>query len=172
MGSRLAPRVVAATLAATLLVACGGSETQTEPDAAQSSASTPTPIEEPTVSSEPDVEPSTAEPANDTVSPTALYPDVVDVSVTATGDRVFTFATTLSSPYDSPERYADAWRITSTDGSVVYGIRELAHDHAGEQPFTRSVSGVAIPAEVDEVLVEGRDQVSGWGGATMVVAVP
>jgi hypothetical protein len=99
-----------------------------------------------------------------------LFPDVLSVELTDAGDRTFTVAVTLSSPYDSPERYADAWRVLSDDGTVL-GVRELLHDHANEQPFTRTLSGVSIPAEVDEVTVQGRDQVSGWGGATVTVGV-
>ncbi len=99
-----------------------------------------------------------------------LFPDVLSVELTDAGDRTFTVAVTLSSPYDSPERYADAWRVLSDDGTVL-GVRELLHDHANEQPFTRTLSGVSIPADVDEVTVQGRDQVSGWGGATLTVGV-
>lgn len=97
-----------------------------------------------------------------------LFPDVIDVDARQDGDGTWTFAVTLSSPYDSAERYADAWRVLGPDGEV-YGIRELTHDHAGEQPFTRSQSGIEIPPGVDRVVVEGRDQLSGWGGATVEV---
>ncbi len=111
-------------------------------------------------------EPDSATPGDDaTVEPDAateeLYPEVVGVEATAS-DAGWTFDVTLSSPYDTPERYADAWRIESVDGETVYGIRELLHDHQFEQPFTRSTSGVEIPDEVTIVVVRGRDQVSGW----------
>lgn len=99
-----------------------------------------------------------------------LFPDVIDASATRDGDGTWTFSATLSSPYDSAERYADAWRVVGPDGTV-YGTRELLHDHANEQPFTRSESGIEIPDDVDEVTVEGRDQVSGWGGATVAVTL-
>lgn len=56
------------------------------------------------------------------------------------------------------------------DGNEL-GRRELIHDHAAEQPFTRQMT-VEIPDDVDEITVEGRDQVSGYGGATVTVAVP
>ena len=94
-----------------------------------------------------------------------LFPDVVGAGATQSGDGTWTFDVTLSSPYDSPERYADAWRVVGPDGTV-YGERILAHDHANEQPFTRSQSGIVIPAGVQTVLIEGRDQVNGWGGGT------
>jgi hypothetical protein len=94
-----------------------------------------------------------------------LFPDVIDATAERAGDGTWTFRVTLSSPYDTPQRYADAWRVSDEDGTV-YGVRELAHDHANEQPFTRSLTGVAVPSEVAAVVIEGRDQLSGWGGAT------
>ena len=69
---------------------------------------------------------------------------------------------TLLSEYDSPARYADAWRVLDGDDNEL-GIRVLAHDHASEQPFTRSTS-VEIPSEINLVFIEGRDQVNGWNG--------
>lgn len=72
---------------------------------------------------------------------------------------------TISSPYDSPARYADAWRILGPDGAVL-GVRELLHDHATEQPFTRTLAGVPIDPQIEVVTIEGRDQVNGWGGQT------
>jgi hypothetical protein len=100
-----------------------------------------------------------------------LYPDVLDATATQTDPGVWQFSATLSSPYDSPARYADAWRVLTPEGAEL-GVRELAHDHAGEQPFTRSLSGVEVPLEVDKVVIQGRDQVSGWGGATVGVDLP
>src|SRR6056297_2161079 len=99
-----------------------------------------------------------------------LFPDVVDATVERDGDT-FRFDVTISSPYDTPERYADAWRVVGPDGTVL-GVRELLHDHQNEQPFTRSLSGVEIPDDVDTVTIEGRDQVNGWGGATVEVELP
>ena len=56
------------------------------------------------------------------------------------------------------------------DGKV-YGEHLLNHDHATEQPFTRTQSGVDIPNGVDSVTIEGRDKVSGYGGKTIEVAL-
>lgn len=107
-----------------------------------------------------------ADPATEPTVDEARHPDVIEVRAEADATGAWTFHVTLSSPYDSPERYADAWRIVGPDGTV-YGTRELLHDHAGEQPFTRSLSGVTIPLEVEVVTVQGRDQANGWGGATI-----
>lgn len=100
-----------------------------------------------------------------------LFPDVLGATATETAEGVWTFSVTLSSPYDSPERYADAWRVVGPDGAV-YGERILGHDHASEQPFTRSQSGIAVPDAVATVTLQGRDQVSGWGGATFELDLP
>ncbi len=98
-----------------------------------------------------------------------VFPDIVAVEATPTGDG-YSFAVTVSSPYDTPERYADAFRVRADDGTV-YGVNELTHDHATEQPFTRTLSDVTIPAGVTTVVVEGRDQANGWGGGTQTVQV-
>ena len=100
-----------------------------------------------------------------------MFPDVVDATLTAQGDGTFSLDVTMSSPYDSPERYADGWRVLAPDGTEL-GTHTLTHDHASEQPFTRTQSGLEIPEGVDTVTVEGRDQVSGYGGETREVDVP
>lgn len=102
-------------------------------------------------------------------SPDAAYPDVVEATATF-DDPTWTFAVTISSPYDAADRYADAWRVVGPDGDV-HAVRELTHHHAAEQPFTRSLGGITIPDGVDEVTIEGRDLVNGWGGATVTIAL-
>jgi len=99
------------------------------------------------------------------------YPDVIAVELQPSGDGVYDVAVTISSPYDTPERYADGWRVLDPVGNVL-GTHTLLHDHAGEQPFTRTQRGLAIPEGVAQVTVEGRDQANGFGGATVTVDVP
>lgn len=98
------------------------------------------------------------------------FPDVIDAEATLS-DTGWAFAVTLSSPYDTPERYADGWRIIGPDGSE-YGFRLLTHDHASEQPFTRTLDGVEIPEGVTTVTIEGRDQQYGFGGTTFELLLP
>ena len=100
------------------------------------------------------------------------FADVVDVRIRARGTGTFDLDVTVSSPYDSPQRYADAFRATSEDGAVIYGVRLLLHDHAGEQPFTRDLYGVQIPAGVRRIRVQARDKTHGWGGTTRLVELP
>ena len=100
-----------------------------------------------------------------------LFPDVVGASAERSADGTWRFDVTLSSPYDTPDRYADAWRVLGPDGAEL-GVRVLAHDHANEQPFTRSLTGVTIPDGLTTVTIEGRDQLNGWGGATVTLDLP
>lgn len=99
------------------------------------------------------------------------YPEVLNVKVQARGDQRFDFDVTVSSPYDSPQRYADAFHVTGADGRT-YGERKLLHDHANEQPFTRDLYGVDIPAGVQSVIVQARDLKNGYGGKSMEVKLP
>jgi hypothetical protein len=59
------------------------------------------------------------------------------------------------------KHYANAWRVVDEKGREL-GIRILFHPHVGEQPFTRSKSGIHIPEGTRFVYVEGRDSVHGW----------
>lgn len=99
------------------------------------------------------------------------YPDVVDAKATPRGGNRFDFDVTVSSPYDTPKRYADAFRVIGPQGKV-YGERKLLHDHAGEQPFTRDLHGVEIPASVRTVTIEARDQMYGYGGRKLDIELP
>ena len=99
------------------------------------------------------------------------FPDVVNAKVQIRGDNRFDFDVTISSPYDSPQRYADAFRVLGVDGRA-YGERILWHDHAAEQPFTRDLYGVTIPAGVKTVVLQARDQKYGYGGKTLQVTLP
>jgi len=90
------------------------------------------------------------------------FPEVIDVKVATRNKESLRFDVTLSSTYDSPQRYADAWRVLDGNSNEL-GIRILGHDHASEQPFTRSGT-IEIPPGTSKVYVEGRDQANGWSG--------
>ena len=141
--------------------ACGGSdgeEEATEPAETTAAAATTNP---------PPAETSEPAPGDATV----FFPDVLDATATQDGDGTWTFSVTLSSPYDTPEQYADAWRVVGPDGTEL-GFRLLGHDHASEQPFTRSQSGISIPEGITTVTIEGRDQANGWGGDFLEFELP
>src|SRR5512143_1479365 len=96
------------------------------------------------------------------------FPDVVAVKAHPAGENRFDFDVKVSSPYDTSQRYADGFRVVGKDGKV-YGERKLLHDHADEQPFTRGLYDVPIPADVKTVVIQARDQKHGYGGRTVEV---
>lgn len=69
------------------------------------------------------------------------------------------------------DHFADKWDVLAPDGTVLT-TRFLMHPHETEQPFTRSVSGVAIPSDVDRVIVRAHCKVHGYGGSEMSVELP
>lgn len=93
--------------------------------------------------------------------------DVIQAKASKSGGG-WRFDVTVQHADTGWDHYADAWRVVGPDGTV-YGTRTLYHPHVEEQPFTRSLSGVSIPAGVTSVTVEARDSVHGWGGATTTI---
>ncbi len=59
------------------------------------------------------------------------------------------------------DHYADNWRVVD-DGGNVLGERVLFHPHVDEQPFTRGLHGVTIPANIKTVYIEAHDTQHGW----------
>ena len=99
------------------------------------------------------------------------FPDVLSATVRVAGNDRFDFDVTVSSPYDTPSRYADGFRVSTLAGQVL-GERKLWHDHQHEQPFTRDLYGLRVPAGVQRVRIQARDQQHGYGGASIEVALP
>ena len=97
--------------------------------------------------------------------------DVDDVVITAESGGTYRFDVTVRSTETGWDKYADAWEVRAPDGAVL-GTRVLAHPHVDEQPFTRSLTGVAIPEGVTIVEVAARDLVEGFCGAALQVPVP
>lgn len=97
--------------------------------------------------------------------------DVVKVAVRSSSGGVFHFDVTVRHGDEGWQHYADAFEIVSPDGTVL-GTRVLLHPHETEQPFTRSLRDVRVPAGITAVIVRARDKVHGQGGKTMLVALP
>lgn len=96
--------------------------------------------------------------------------EVVDVTASRSGDS-WRFSVTLLHADTGWDNYADAWEVRDADGNRL-GIRELAHPHVNEQPFTRSQSGIVIPNGTTSVFIRGRDNVDGWTEAEFEYVLP
>lgn len=96
--------------------------------------------------------------------------DVVKVEAVPEGNDGWRFNVTVAHADDGSDHYADKWEVLAPDGRVL-GVRELLHPHETEQPFTRSLSGVVIPPDVEEVVVRAHDSRHGYGGREMRIPV-
>ncbi|MGR3540272.1 MAG: hypothetical protein ACU0BS_02420 [Hasllibacter sp.] len=81
------------------------------------------------------------------------------------------FTVTIAHPETGWDDYADGWRVLAPDGTVL-GTRVLAHPHPDEQPFTRSLSGVAVPDGVGTVTIQSSTLATGWSGETRALTLP
>ncbi|WP_296423206.1 hypothetical protein [Yoonia sp.] len=89
-------------------------------------------------------------------------------AVQVTGAR---FDVTVTHPDTGWDHYADGWEVLDAQGNRL-GLRALAHPHETEQPFTRSLSGVQVPAGATRVFVRTRCSVDGWSDALFEVTLP
>ncbi len=95
---------------------------------------------------------------------------VVDAQAERSGGN-WTITATLSHGDTGWDDYADGWRVLS-DGGDVLGTRTLAHPHVDEQPVSRSLSGIAIPAGTGRVMIETSTTATGWGGERYALDLP
>ena len=105
--------------------------------------------------------------------PTVLHagkPTIEDVRVNQLGEGRFRFDVTLRHADSGWEHYANRWEIRSTEGELL-GVRELAHPHVNEQPFTRSLT-VTLTDGITEVHIRAFDSVHGESTEDYPVTLP
>ncbi|MGO1117679.1 hypothetical protein ACTL6U_03205 [Rhodovibrionaceae bacterium A322] len=103
-------------------------------------------------------------------TPTALAGEVEIVAVKAVpglSDR-WDFHVTLRHDDEGWNHYANIWQVLDGQGNIL-GERVLYHPHVNEQPFTRSLNGVAIPLDLSEVTVRAGALPHGWSEKTQQV---
>ncbi len=97
--------------------------------------------------------------------------DVEAVEAEKQSNGTWRFSVTLKHDDTGWDHYANRWDVVGPDGTV-YGSRVLAHPHVNEQPFTRSLSGVTIPDDVDVVNIRANDSVHEQGGREISITLP
>ncbi len=93
--------------------------------------------------------------------------------VDASGQRQagqWRFDVTLQHRDSGWDHYADRWQIIDAKGNVL-GQRILYHPHEQQQPFTRSLTGVSLPDDIDRVFIEAHDSVHGWAAIRFTVTL-
>lgn len=96
-----------------------------------------------------------------TAMPAAADPPQIDGVSAVRAASGWRFDVTLSHPDTGWDHYADGWRVLAPDGTEI-GMRVLHHPHVDEQPFTRSLSRIDIPGDLQSVVIEARCSVDGW----------
>ncbi|MEP2531767.1 hypothetical protein [Shimia sp.] len=102
--------------------------------------------------------------------PALADPPMIEAAKASGSGTNWRFDVTLSHPDTGWDHYADGWRVEDADGNVL-GLRVLTHPHEHEQPFTRSLSGVAVPASATTVFIRSRCIVDGWSDETYAVTL-
>ncbi len=98
-------------------------------------------------------------------------PDLLEARAEChTGNRC-NFTVTLRHADEGWSHYADKWEVMGIDGKVL-ATRILHHPHVHEQPFTRTLSNVAVPNDIKRVTIRAHDSVHGYGGETVEVSLP
>jgi len=94
--------------------------------------------------------------------------DVVKVEARPAAGGAWRFDVTVAHGDTGWDHYADRWEVLAPDGTVL-GTRVLLHPHESEQPFTRSLGGVQVPAGVTRVTLRAHDSVHGLGGQEVTI---
>ena len=97
--------------------------------------------------------------------------DVLEVRAAREGGETWRFDVSVAHEDTGWDHYADRWEVLGPDGGVL-GTRVLLHPHETEQPFTRSLGGVAVPEGLDAVTVRAHDSVHGFTGREFRVELP
>ncbi|VAW69974.1 hypothetical protein MNBD_GAMMA09-1701 [hydrothermal vent metagenome] len=75
-------------------------------------------------------------------------------------ERICNFDVSIRHADEGWTHFANGWEILTPQGELL-GRRVLAHPHVKEQPFTRSLRNIKIPAAVDSVVILAYDSVHG-----------
>lgn len=105
------------------------------------------------------------------LSPVCFAGEVSIVEVTVECPSSCTISVTLEHADEGWHHYADKWDVVTLDGRLLKS-RVLHHPHENEQPFTRSLSGVIIPQDINQVKIRARDSKHGYSKQEVIVDLP
>ena len=96
---------------------------------------------------------------------------VVKATASRGANGTYSFSATVAHADTGWKHYANKFDILTPDGKVL-GTRVLYHPHVDEQPFTRGLGNVSIPAGITSVIVRAWDNVHKAGEETFTIKLP
>ena len=81
-------------------------------------------------------------------------PVIVEAKAQLKSNQLYDIAVTLRHSDTGWDHYANEW-VVEVDGEII-GTRTLHHPHVDEQPFTRSLRDVRIPADATSVKIYAK----------------
>ncbi|WP_072679428.1 hypothetical protein [Arcobacter sp. LA11] len=96
--------------------------------------------------------------------------DVLKVKSICSKYNSCTFFVTIKHEDTGWKHFANRYEILTPDRKII-ATRILHHPHVDEQPFTRSISNVKIPKNINSVIIRAHDLVHGYGGKEAVVEI-
>jgi len=94
--------------------------------------------------------------------------DVLSAKIEALGGGNYRFDVTIQHADEGWDHFAKAWVVVSPDDKIL-GSRILRHPHS-HKPFTRS-STIAIPEDINQVIIRAYDQVHEFGGKELTIDI-
>lgn len=94
--------------------------------------------------------------------------DVIKVEIEKSSNNTYSFSVTVLHKDTGWEHYVNKWEVLDEMGRVL-GTRVLQHPHVGEQPFTRTLSGIKIPDSVKAVTIQAHDSIHKYGGKALSI---
>lgn len=85
----------------------------------------------------------------------AQPPQVVKADASLKSNQLFDIAVTIRHSDTGWEHYASEWVVEDGEGKEI-AKRTLYHPHVNEQPFTRSIRDVLIPADANKITIKAK----------------
>ena len=83
----------------------------------------------------------------------AQPPLIVKAEASLKPNQLFDIAVTIRHPDTGWDHYASEWIVVDGDGKEI-AKRTLYHPHVNEQPFTRNIRDVLIPADANNIIIK------------------
>ena len=105
-------------------------------------------------------------------NPDIDYAQVQRVRMVLLSDGTWDVHVTVRHRDEGWDHYAKTWQILDDSTDEILAERILAHPHNTEQPFTRSLNRVALPAGTRRFRIRSACDRHGFGGRELIVDVP